>query len=510
MLLSRPRLTLRVRSLMILVLIVGGVLGWKVRRDALGIQGRATRMMLSRSPVRRTVYYEHQVGPDLQMLLGPDGRILDAHPWAPAWLQNAVGAEYFQEVALVDFLPSDYRWRTTPLPGEETLAAIATLDHLKVLGVGNWMINDAGLARLAGMPRLGRLLLDWHRRSSDSWAGDAVATMPAMLEELELDYSGAKFSRDTVARIARLGRLKRLGLVEPKLSDPAVPLALADLKWLESLDITSSSKAATFLFQSRGLTKLRGLYLPNLVPTDSDLANVAGLTRIEQLDLDYSKITDAGLVYLSGLTRLKALSLSKSHLTDAGMVHLSGMVGLTNLSLTVTPLTDTGVTQLRRLTNLTSLDIRASQLTDAGMAHLAGMKSLNSLCLGTCAPLTDAGMASLAGMSQLQSLHIRGSGVTDRGLAHLKGLERLGTLELPGSSVTGPGLAHLTRGCTISRALNLSKIKANADAAVPHLAKLAGLSSVDLSDTAITVVSLAVLRKALARCKILIAESKQF
>ena len=180
------------------------------------------------------VVYEHQVGPDLKMPLGPDGGILNAHPRAPAWLQKAVGPDYFREVALVDFLPSDYRWRSKPMPDEQTLAAIATLDRLKVLGVGNWMINDAGLARLAGMPCLKKLLLDCAMITDSGLA--TLARMPA-LEELELDYSRGKFSRDSAAAIARLGRLKRLSLIEPNLSDPAVQLALADLKWLESLDI---------------------------------------------------------------------------------------------------------------------------------------------------------------------------------------------------------------------------------------------------------------------------------
>ena len=88
MMLPRPRFTLSVRSLMILVLIFGGVLAWKVRRAA--IQRRAV------NEIRRVggmVYYEYHVGPDLQMLLGPGGGILNAHPWAPAWLQKAVGAE---------------------------------------------------------------------------------------------------------------------------------------------------------------------------------------------------------------------------------------------------------------------------------------------------------------------------------------------------------------------------------------------------------------------------------
>lgn len=225
----RPRLTHSIRSLMLLVLIFGALLGWKVRRAA--VQRRAV------NEIRRvggTVYYEHQVGADLQMLLGPGGGILDAHPWAPAWLQNAVGAEYFQEVVIVDFLPGDYRWRSKPEPDDETLAAIATLDRLKVLGVGNWMINDAGLARLAGMPRLKKLLLDCARITNSGLT--TLATMPA-LEELELDYSRGKFNRDTVAAIARPGRLKRLSLIKPNLSDPAVQRSLADLKWLEALDI---------------------------------------------------------------------------------------------------------------------------------------------------------------------------------------------------------------------------------------------------------------------------------
>ena len=467
MMLRRPRLTLSVRSLMILVLIIGGVLGWKVRRAS--IQRRAIYEI---KRVGGTVIYEHQVGPDLQLQYGPAGWIFKPHPWAPEWLQKAVGAEYFQEAVNVSFYPDRFG-PPNPPPGEETLAAVAALDRLQLLQIGGATINDAGLAHLAGMPRLKKLGLDPGMITDSGLA--TLATMPALEElELYLGFGRRNFSPAAVAQIARLGGLKTLALYEPYLSYRRAWVALADLKLLETRDINSTSKDVDFLLHLRGLTRVRHLILGGMVPTDADLAHLASLTRLEWLDLDFSKVTDAGLVHLSSLARLKGLELYKSHLTDTGMVHLSGLAGLTTLWLSIVPLTDAGVAHFRRLTNLTSLYLRASQLTDAGIAHLAGLRSLVYLDVGTSAPLTDAGMASFDGMSQLQTLLVAGPGATDHALVHLNGLKRLFRLQLPGSSVTGPGLEHLTSLPKLTD-LDLSKSKIT-DAGMPHLAKITGLS----------------------------------
>ncbi len=303
--LPRPRFTLSVRSLMILVLIIGGVLGWKVLHAA--VQRRAVTEI---SRVGGMVVYEHQIGPDhqLQIEIGPGAVRLKPHPWIPDWLQSAVGEEYFHEVVWVQLLDlSGWYGGLKPPPTDEALAAIATLDRVRA--VYTWgRVNDAGLAHFVKMPGLRSLGVGVGAMTESGLA--SLAAMPA-LEELFVDGGWGPLNRATLAGMSRLRRLKRLSVhLSVHLQDVTDPAAavivLGDMSWLESLDVSSSSKDAADLSHVRELTRLRTLAFPKSIPIDSDLANVSGLTRLEQLDLDYSKITDAELVHLSGLTRLQA------------------------------------------------------------------------------------------------------------------------------------------------------------------------------------------------------------
>src|SRR4051794_17908231 len=86
----RRRFTLSLRTSMAVVLIVGVWLGWRVRRAE--IQKRAVAAIAKRVGA---VTYDHE---ELN-----DQRWFRAERWAPLWLREQVGDEYFQEVVEVDF-----------------------------------------------------------------------------------------------------------------------------------------------------------------------------------------------------------------------------------------------------------------------------------------------------------------------------------------------------------------------------------------------------------------------
>ena len=190
--LPRSRFTLSLRGLMLAVLIVGGVLGWKARRAAI--------QRTSVAEIERAggiVAYDYQLD-------AKGEEIPNAKPWAPGWRRKAVGDEYFQEVVFVSL--HDYHLMETK-PGEQTLAAILTLDRLEALDINRLSINDAGLAHLAGMPRLKKLQLDLDATTDDGLV--SLAKMPA-LEDLALGFYDGKLTRATLVRIAELDRLKNL------------------------------------------------------------------------------------------------------------------------------------------------------------------------------------------------------------------------------------------------------------------------------------------------------------
>jgi internalin A len=470
--LSRPRFILTVRGMMILVLLVGGVMGWKVRRAA--IQRRAV------ATIKRAgghVVYDYQIREDED----------NPQPWAPAWLRRGVGDEWFQEVVEVSLSDTDL---TKTQSGDETLAAVATLDRLEKLDVNMQSINATSLVPLIGLTRLKELTLV-PDQTTDSWLADLEKMYS--LETLRLKYKEGTPSGATLARIAELRWLKDFEVGARDTIGLTDLAPLAKMTHLKSLSVTSLEEGA-YLASLQGLTGLRKLYLSDTWPTDAELASLAGLTRLEALWVNFSRVTDVGLAHLAGMKSLTELGLhTGGPFSDAAMVHLSGMVGLTDLCLPQSRLTEAGIAHLRGLTKLTRLDLKQTQVTDAGIAHLAGMKSLEDLCLDTSGPLSDASMTHIAGMSQLETLILRGPGVTDSGLAHLAGLSKLVTLYLDGSSVTGPGLVHLARLIEL-KYLDLSNSKVT-DAGLAHLAGLPSLSSLDLSKTGVTDAGLAHLAK---------------
>jgi hypothetical protein len=94
----RPRrryLRLSVRALIVLVLVIGGGLGWfvhsvRIQRDAVAAIRKAGGL----------VWYDWQANAAGKTL--PTGR-----PWAPNWLVDALGVDYFGYVVIVRFYDID-------------------------------------------------------------------------------------------------------------------------------------------------------------------------------------------------------------------------------------------------------------------------------------------------------------------------------------------------------------------------------------------------------------------
>jgi hypothetical protein len=140
---SRPwRRFLRfsVRGLILIVIVLGAGLGWIVRqahiqRDAVAAIRKAGG----------TVSYDWE---------WKDGKsIRGGKPWAPRWLVDLIGTDYFGHVTIVDF------------PGastatDATLAHVGPLTRLQWLTVNHASVSDAGLVHLKGLTNLSVLGLD--------------------------------------------------------------------------------------------------------------------------------------------------------------------------------------------------------------------------------------------------------------------------------------------------------------------------------------------------------------
>jgi hypothetical protein len=318
---------------MLLVLVIGAGLGWKV--DRARTQKRAVARI---EAAGGSVIYDHTFNGEYPYK--PNGS-----PWGPAWLRRRIGDEYFQEVTAVCF----YKDMAT----DELLAAVEDLDRL--LAFELWetkKVTDAGLAHLKSLQSLRVVRLH------------AAPITDAGLVHLE-----------------SLPNLRQLSLGGKGITDASLG-HLVKMTGIRDLTVINSGITDSGMAHLKSLTRLRKLTLANAHTTDAGLAHLAGLGQLEELNLSgIIDLTDAGLVWLKGLKNLRKLDLSGTMVTNEGLVQLSGLTGLQELDLSFDEITNSGLAQLSGLTGLRELNLYKTWVTDAGLDHLKGLRGLRVLRL---------------------------------------------------------------------------------------------------------------------------------
>jgi hypothetical protein len=135
----RPFLRFSVRGLLVLVLVAGAGMGWIVRdahiqRDAVAAIKKAGGF------VKYDWEWEWRTGKNIS----------GGKPWAPVWLVNLIGVDYFGHVTVVG-LPM------FPSAADATFAEVGRLRQLQLLFARSSSVSDAGLAHLKELTNLKQL-----------------------------------------------------------------------------------------------------------------------------------------------------------------------------------------------------------------------------------------------------------------------------------------------------------------------------------------------------------------
>ena len=374
--LRRPwwrRLTFRlsVRALIVLVLAIGGGLGWIVHRVR---TQRLAVAAIERAGGRVGYYwkwYDPTTNPPTPL----------AKPW-PKWLVDAVGVDYLADVVGVQLSGYDQRVRAT----DDLMTEVGKLDRLRELDLnGCESVTDAGLAHLRGLSRLRVLKL-----MDSGIKGPGLANLEGMAELRELELHQVPVTDADLAHLSGLTHLEKLGLSGPGITDVGLAhLGSLNLQWLRLSACPVTTAGLTHL---RGMARLEVLTL-NETRVDS-LEPIRNLTGLTHLIFWKIPITDEGLAPVANFTRLARLGLIDTPIGDAGLIHLRGHPALEYLNL------------------------EGTRITDAGLAHIAGLPRIQDLRLGRTA-ITDAGLAHLTGLTKCQQLIVKGTGVTASGAAAL-------------------------------------------------------------------------------------------
>jgi hypothetical protein len=264
----RPRrFRLRVGVLMVLVLLIGGGLGYVVHL----------------AKVQHNVVAALRLeGADVGYDLTRQGR----KSWAPEQMVKAIGIDFFGNVVFV-------RIRALDQATDATLEQIAKLDRLEYLKLnGGRGITDCGAAKLAGLTRLQYLSL---QRTGMTGAG--------------------------LRHLRGLMRLQELDLFNSDKIDDSGLAHLRGLHQLTSLDLSGTCVTDAGLVHLRGLNSLTSLDLSSTAITDAGLEHLRGLTGLKEVWVSETKVTLVGAAKLEhAVPGLIVLEAGNSHLLSISAV----------------------------------------------------------------------------------------------------------------------------------------------------------------------------------------------
>ncbi len=392
---KRGRYALGLRTLMILVLVLGGGFGWAVKM--------ANSRRWAVEAVRRakgTVQFDYQ--------FANERRNAGGKPWPPAWLVRLLPEEFFHDVTVVNNLNFSECEKTDAIAATEAIRTFSRLERLRIVD-----------------PLPGTTISGFNR-----------------LKLLEVSLTGPGANRPI--RLGSLAELREVRLDGPGVNDSVLD-DLAAIRSIRQMRLQNTSITDAGLSRIEGLADLQCLWLEHAHVTDVGLASLAKLKKLVILNLNGNRgVTDEGVRFLSvSLPRLKRLMVGGTMVTDAGLAHLSGFHGLEGLQIPGqgAKITDAGVAHLAGLTHLEVLNLSDSGVTDAGLVSLRGLKNLLWLNLNGTS-ITDAGLEQLSARVGLVQLNLGRTEVTDAGLKHLYDLKSLETLEF-GGAVSADGIEKL-------------------------------------------------------------------
>ena len=350
----RKGFVLSLRSAMLLVLLSGLWMGWRVNRA--NDQRRAV------AAIRRAgggISYDYQFSVS-KGYRNPNGR-----PWAPAWLRNWLGDEFFQEVTSVQFL-------NRPLTDRD-LAPLASLDCLEEVAISGAPITDAGLKYVANLKELRTLHL---------W------------ETTGITDAG-------IAHLSSLTKLQTLALYRCSITDASL-VHLRTMENLEMLDLNKTGVMGPGLSHLDRMAKLKRLFTPTNRAGLAHIGRLHGLQELYAYDTRMPTPSD-GLTDLAGLKGLRVLILGDNLCSDTGLATLSGLSGLTQLGIGGEQVTDAGLSHLAKLKGLQELTVYKSRVTGAGLAVLLDLPNLTSLDLQDSAGVGDSGVEPLRKLTGLRT-----------------------------------------------------------------------------------------------------------
>jgi beta-lactamase regulating signal transducer with metallopeptidase domain/Leucine-rich repeat (LRR) protein len=335
---------------------------------------------------------------------------------------------------------------------DDSLVAIGQIRSLKELQLQQSKITDAGLAHLAGLDHLDKLLFFECR----GIRGRGYVSLAPLKSLRQLMILGPQIDAQMTEALSSLTQLETLSLTPNQLPPAGLKAAdvetLKNLKSLQSLSFMSQSPATDAAKRATGgailavagqLPSLRRLSVVGVIADADALAALSKTSHLEELRLYDVTLSVRLLAALGELKNLRHLELaSEGGVTDALWPKLTGLTQLTGISLQGSGLSDANLAQLADLTALERLDLPNSNVTGTALKALTNLKQLKSLTLSD-SPFSDEGAEALRELPTIEWLNLNKTKITDRALDAIATLPQLFVLNLDNTAVTVDGLMKL-------------------------------------------------------------------
>ncbi|MGO9466808.1 MAG: leucine-rich repeat domain-containing protein [Isosphaeraceae bacterium] len=301
------RLRMSLRTLMLLVLVVGGGLGWfslQRQREARRRWVIATIWASGSSVdsdglgISRILWFGGSVNP----------ASLPPRPLTPEEIDALGSCDRLREIMMVAAVMSD-----------DGLAALSHDKLLEKVYCFKPRITDAGVKHLASLTSLTTLQL---------------LRVPELTDA-------------TLAHIAGLTNLEEITLSGTAITGSGL-VHLAGLKKLKSLTIPNAALDDAGLANLGRLTGLEKLYIGGAMYTDAGIASLSSLTSLTELGMGSDGCSDRCLANLSGLRQLKTLQIDGPQLTDAWLDRMATMKSLRQVMIGGGRVSDEAIARLHR------------------------------------------------------------------------------------------------------------------------------------------------------------------
>jgi Leucine-rich repeat (LRR) protein len=331
--------------MILVVLLVGGCLGWLVRSARIQREAVAALRQSGGVPTYDWEWVNGQWTPD-------------ATPRAPKWLVDRLGPDYFGSVFDLYF-PFWARATNT------RLLDVGRLTGLQQLSIENSNCTDAALSNLSGLTSLKTLSIGHCTHITD--AGLAQLKPLHRLQELDVGYTS--ITGEGLGHLDRLTSLRNLRLDGCQITESGFA-NLAKLVMLETLSLQNCNVSNYGFARIAELVNLKELRFADSRFSDPASGQIIRPERPEQMVARASEATSGGLEHLKKLTNLSSLNLHGTTISDAALTHLNGITSLSKLDLGFTEITDAGIAHLTALSKLSSLVLRATNVSDEGVEEL--------------------------------------------------------------------------------------------------------------------------------------------